>query len=132
MWTTAIVVGAEVCAALDDGARAHTIYELLLPFRDQFTVLGPLLTCGGAIARTLGQMATVLGRWSDAEVHFDAALAANRAASAEPFVVLTQRDLARMLFARGGPGDQERAERLHHEARSAACAMGMAPMSAIL
>src|SRR5439155_6524298 len=108
-------------------ARAETIYDLLLPFSDQFTVLGPLLTCGGAIARTLGQMAMVLGRWSDAEAHFDAALTANRAAGAEPFVVLTQRDFARMLSARGGPGDQERAERVQHEARSAACAMGMGP-----
>jgi tetratricopeptide (TPR) repeat protein len=132
VWTTAMIVGAEACAVLGDVRRAQLLYDKLLPYADQFNLLGPLLTCGGAIARTLGQLATVLGRWTEAEAHLDAALAANRGAGAVPFVVLTQRDQARMLLARGEPGDRERADRLLLDAGVTARELGMmaiGPMS---
>jgi hypothetical protein len=128
VWTTAMIVGAEACAVLGDVRRAQLLYDKLLPYADQFNLLGPLITCGGAIARTLGQLAAVLERWTDAEAHLDAALAANRSAGAAPFVVLTQRDQARMLLARGEPGDRHRAHRLLREAGVTARELGMMPI----
>lgn len=128
-WTTAMTVSAEVCAALGDVRRARRLYDLMSPYADQFTVLAAALTCSGAVARSLGQLATVLGRWSDAEAHFDSALLATRRAGAEPFVVLTLRDYARLLAARGDRGDADRAAALRSEIRSTAGALGMTALA---
>src|SRR5262249_7158488 len=67
----------------------------------------------------------VLGRISDAEAHFDAALAANRRIRATVWLAHTQCELARMLLARNAAGDHARAQELIASARQTAEALDL-------
>ena len=72
-------------------------------------MIGVPVGCLGAADRNLGVLASTLRRWDDAERHFEAALMMNTRTDGRPWVALTQRDYAQMLFARGRRGDRERA-----------------------
>jgi DNA-binding SARP family transcriptional activator/tetratricopeptide (TPR) repeat protein len=124
-WTTVMVTNAEVCAALGDAPRAALLYERLMPFHDRLVVLGSGAVCIGAIDRTLGQLATVAGRFDDAEEHFRRADELNRRALAAPFVAWTQVDHAVMLHARRRRGDIARADALLGAARATAEDLGL-------
>lgn len=65
--------------------------------------------CYGSAAHYLGLLATALGRWSDAERHFEDALELNTRLQAPPFVARTRYAYAAMLVRREEPGDRERA-----------------------
>ncbi len=86
----------------------------------------------GSISRPLGLLATVLGRYDDAERHFERALVMNARIRARLWVVHTQHDYARMLVARDRPGDRERATALAAESLAAARQIGMKPLEAKL
>jgi hypothetical protein len=66
-----------------------------------------------------------MGRWQEAESHFDQALAMNARIGAKPWVAHTQFQYARMLLARPVPGDVERARILLDDARTIARQLGM-------
>ena len=74
----------------------------------------------------LGLLATTLGRWEDAERHFETALEVNERIGARSWLAHTRHDYAQMLTKRDGPGDAERARRLMSEARSAYRELGIA------
>ena len=63
----------------------------------------------GSVARHLGLLGHVLGRWDEAELHFRIALERNTAAGAPVLVAHTSRQYAALLRARGGAGDWESA-----------------------
>ena len=124
-WTSVMLTDAEICAALGDAPRAALLYELLTPYHDRLVVLGSGAVCIGAIDRTLGQLATVTGRFDDAEAHFRRADELNRRAMAAPFVARTQIDYAEMLLTRRRPGDITRAEALLGAAGATAEELGL-------
>jgi len=65
---------AEVCTRLGDTHEAERLHELLLPFGDN-AILAPVATvCCGAAGRYLGMLASLMGEWTAAEGHFEAAL----------------------------------------------------------
>lgn len=66
----------------------------------------------GSVARHLGLLDHVLGRWEEAETQFRAALEANAGAGAPVLVAHTRRQYAALLRARGDPGDWELATEL--------------------
>ena len=70
LWTYGMVTFAEAAIRLEHPA-ASTLYELLVPFRDQVCFVGT--TCEGPIAHYLGGLAAVLGRTEAAAVHFESA-----------------------------------------------------------
>jgi len=72
-----------------------------------------------------GILAASMQRWSDAEQHFDEALAMNARMGARPWLAQTQHDYARMLLARGASADRSRAGRLLDDARSTYGELGM-------
>lgn len=111
---------ADVSAELNDTARAEALYEHLLPFRDLAIVVGNATACLGSSGRFLGRLATVLGRFEAAEEHFEAALALDSRFGARPWLARGRYHFARMLQARGRPGDAERAAELLEAARAAA------------
>jgi hypothetical protein len=131
-WTSVMVTNGEVCAALADADRAATLYGLLLPYAHRTVVLGRAVVCIGALARTLGLLATVLERWPEAERHFCAADDLNRRLGAVPLVAWTQVDHARMLVTRRQPGDLERAETMLTDARATARQLGLGGLDAKL
>jgi class 3 adenylate cyclase/tetratricopeptide (TPR) repeat protein len=116
---------AEVCARLGDAAQAGRLYEQLLPYRDN-TILAPVGTvCCGSAARYLGMLAVVIGDWSAAEEHFEAALEMDGRLEAWPWLSHTQHEFATALLARGGRGDRARADSLLAAAMETAQRIGM-------
>jgi hypothetical protein len=72
----------------------------------------------GSVARYLGLLATMMGRWPQAARHFQDALEMNERMGARPWLAHTQRDCARLLLARDAPGDGARAEQHLSQARA--------------
>ena len=79
MWSVTMFLWADACSRLGLLDRAAELYELLAPFSDQLAVSGSMVS--GSIPSQLGNLATTLGRYEEAEAHF-AAAQPSRSASA--------------------------------------------------
>jgi len=115
----------DVCCYLDDQPRAAALYEMLLPLADECIIIFIVGACTGSASLPLGKLATTLGRFDDAERHFEDAIAMNRKLRAPTWVAEAQFGHARMLLKRGARGDRERALALLEPALAAAQEMGM-------
>jgi tetratricopeptide (TPR) repeat protein len=111
-WLFGMAQLARACAILDDAPHAAVLYELLAPYADRVAVAQHGVLSDGALARHVGLLATVLGRWDEAERHFADGLAINERLGARICVTTTRHDHARMLLRRAGPGDDARARSL--------------------
>jgi hypothetical protein len=81
------------------------------------------------IPRVLGVAATLQQRWDRAEGYFHVALAAAECSGAQPELGRTCLDYARMLTARGAPGDQPRSIELLTRAGPIFHTLGMRPFA---
>jgi class 3 adenylate cyclase len=124
-WLPSISLLGYVCAFLDDGRRAATLYDLLLPYAGQNVVVGPAISCLGSASLSLGQLAATMERWEEAARHFEDALEMNARMGARPRVARTQHDYAHMLLARDEPGDRQKALELLAQALDTAQELGM-------
>ncbi len=124
---------ATVASLVDDAARARMLYRLLAPFAER-NVVFPVYSPGalGSAHRYLGLLAATERDAERAATHFEAALATNARLGARPALARTQHAYARLLFARDGPGDRERAMGLRAAALELAEACGMARLRAEL
>jgi len=111
-WLNAMDELARACAFLGDVPRARVLYDLLRPYDDQVIVISTGHACNGSVGRPVGMLATTLGRFEDAAVHFERALAVNARMGARPDLAHAQREYAAMLLRRDGAGDRARAEQL--------------------
>jgi DNA-binding CsgD family transcriptional regulator len=125
VWLLNMAFLTEVCTALDDRPRAAVLYRLLLPYAGRHILGSSAGPSWGSTARYLGLLATTLRRWEEAVRHFDATLEAHLQIEARPWLARTRYDYARLLLARGRPGDQARAAGLLAEALDAAQQIGM-------
>jgi hypothetical protein len=116
---------ADVCAFLGDQVRAAVLYDHLSPFNGRNVVIGYEVIWYGALSRYLGMLATTLERWENAIRHFEDALATNARMEAWPWVAHTQFQYAKMLLARGGSIDRERAFALLDSALDTTRRLGM-------
>jgi tetratricopeptide (TPR) repeat protein len=66
-----------------------------------------------------------MGRWDDAQRHFEDALRSNEEVRDKPWLAQTRAQYAKMLVQRGTPGDRERALALLQLALDPAQEMGM-------
>ena len=114
----------ELAAMLEDEQCAAPLYERFLPYRGQ-VVAGMIACCLGSVDRHLGMMASVVGRWDEAEAHFEAALVVDIGMRSPPLLARTRYWYARMLATRPD-GDRQKAAALAHQARAAAVDLGMA------
>ncbi len=78
------------------------------------------------VSHYLGGLATVLGRYDEADAYFAHAAAFNDRADAKFFAARTNLSWAKMLAERQAPGDNERARDLLTKAHTAAAAHGYA------
>jgi tetratricopeptide (TPR) repeat protein len=129
VWAITLCFLAEGCANLGERQSAARIYELMAPLRYGWLTWVEAVPLG-PVAHYLGLLAHALGRLDEAAELFEEALASTMRAGAPLFVARTQYENARLLRARGGPGDVERAERLLAEARATAESIGMAGLLA--
>jgi class 3 adenylate cyclase/tetratricopeptide (TPR) repeat protein len=125
LWLPAMAGLAEVCAALDDAARAEQLYGLLLSFRRRFVVVSFGFVCMGPVAHFLGQLATVTARWEEARRHFEAALEMETRMRARPALARTGYEYARMLLHQDRPGDRQHAHDLLVQTAEIAGEVGM-------
>jgi hypothetical protein len=123
-WLVSICLLAETCAILDDAAPAASLYDLLLPHAAQNAVAVPEIALDSA-GRTLGILATLLGRFEDAAGHFANAVMMNERMGARPWVAHTKFEHARMLLRRDADGDRKRASVLLTAARATYRELGM-------
>jgi class 3 adenylate cyclase/tetratricopeptide (TPR) repeat protein len=124
-WLPAMLALVEVCRILDERDCAAPIYERLVPYAQRLCVISLNLSEMGPMTRALGVLATLMGDYSRAELHFADALATSERIGAPPHVARTHVDHARMLLARNAPGDAERARELLDLARPLAERIGM-------
>ncbi|MGH7856860.1 MAG: ATP-binding protein [Candidatus Binatia bacterium] len=122
---------SETAASLGHRPHAAVLYETLLPYGRQSMVLVAAV-CAGSFSRSLGLLAATLGRYGEAERHFEDALETNSRLAALPWVAHTQHEYARMLIARGGPDDARRASELRSAALETARNLGMTALIARL
>jgi class 3 adenylate cyclase/tetratricopeptide (TPR) repeat protein len=124
IWVPALVALAEVCRIVDAPECAAPIYERLVPYAQTLCVVSLNLSEMGPVSRTLGVLASLMGDYSRAELHFSDALATSERIGAPPHVARTSADYARMLLSRGAGGDHEGAQALLKRARSIAERIG--------
>jgi tetratricopeptide (TPR) repeat protein len=123
-WLLSICLLAETAAILDDAEAATSLYDVLVPYGSHNAVAVPELALDCA-SRPLGMLASLLGRFEDAERHFEDALRMNERMGARPFAAHTQLDHARMLLRRHGEGDRDRADELLSAAQATYHELGM-------
>lgn len=92
--------------ALAQAGQAERLYELLSPFAGRSATTGPIYVLG-SVSRYLGQLATGLERFDEAERHLEDALVLERRLGARAWEGLALRDLAKMRLRRDGPGDRD-------------------------
>ncbi len=111
--------------AIECGERqmAGSLFDLLAPWSDQLSTNGGGST-NGPVSHFLGGLATVLGRYDDADSYFARAAAFNSRTQAKFFAVQSDLLRGRMLAKRRAPGDTDRACELLVKARTIGAANG--------
>jgi hypothetical protein len=92
-------------------------------------VLAHGVQCTGSAAPQLGGLASVLGWWPQAVVHFEAAVAANKQWGAPSWTARAQLGYASALARLGGTDDLRRASELVDEAAGAIARLGIAGLA---
>jgi class 3 adenylate cyclase len=124
-YLTTLLLHADVARRLGDAPRAALLYDLLLPYADLQVQVGNCILCLGSASRSLGQLAATMGRWEDAERHFERAVQFDEKIGSRPWAARSRFEYAWMLRERGQPGDSEKALALVNQALSEYQAMGM-------
>lgn len=124
-WLGTMMILADGCAFTGAVEHAPRLHQLLLPYEGwQGTIA--MTDSYGPIDRSLGTLETLMGRFDDAEQHFQLALAADRRMRARSSSMQTMLEFGRMLAMRGGSGDEQRITELVHEIQAAAEFVGTA------
>jgi DNA-binding SARP family transcriptional activator/class 3 adenylate cyclase len=127
-WLSTHEMVAQVCADLDDAGRAALLYEELGPYHALHGTWGTATM--DPVAHYLGLLATTLGRYDEAEAHFEEAARIDERIGAPAWLARTRLGWARMLVRRAGPGNAERAAELAGQALAAAEELGLARVAA--
>lgn len=124
LWLASLTYLTDASAALGDEGTAALVYPELEPLAGANVMIGHLVACYGAADRYLGMLATTLGEWERAELHFERALELNQRMGALTWLAHTAYEYARLLLARG-PGERDRVGALLGEAATHAEQIGM-------
>ncbi|MCH8921243.1 MAG: adenylate/guanylate cyclase domain-containing protein [Chloroflexi bacterium] len=114
-----------VARHLKDAERARILYDLLLPYGDQFIVIGDAVLYWGSVATVLGMAAATAKDWEAAEEHFKAAIEAEERCRAWPYLARSQHLYAYMLAERDEGEDKAKALELVNEALARFQELGM-------
>jgi len=122
LWSMGLFLQADACWRLGLADRAAELYGLLKPFAGQLS--GFSGAWFGATDWALGALATTLGRYEQAELHFAAAAEIEGRLGAPVFVAATHAAWARALIARRRPEDFGRAQHMLEQAEEVAERVG--------
>ena len=124
-WGSSISSLAFAAGDLKDQEAAAVFYPMLQPLKGQIAMTGNLLLCHGSLAFPCGVLAACLELWSEADEHFNQAIAVNERLGARPYLVRTRRAYAAMLLSANRSGDRARADEQISGAITDATALGM-------
>jgi len=127
-WLGAMDGAVDGNLAVGDPAGAAILYEQLLPYADR--AVYQIATPARPVARSLGCLATRLGRFDEAEAHFGHALESMERLGAVYWIARTLLDHADLCVARGAPGDAEHARELATRAHGLAVEYGLGGVEA--
>ena len=99
---------ARVASHLGDRDAAEALYPRLARWPRLVGFTG--VNVQGAVALSLGTLATVLGCHQDADAHFAEALEIHQKLAAPFFIAMTRLERSRMLLSRRGSGDLAQAQ----------------------
>lgn len=122
IWLNAICNYAQLAFWLDDSEAAARLLSILEPFDDQIQFEGCDLF--DPVATYAGGLATVLGRYDEAEAWFERAVALAESGGMRHALASTILYWGRMLIRRAQPGDRDRAIELLRRAQSSASDAG--------
>ncbi|MGE5765178.1 MAG: helix-turn-helix transcriptional regulator [Mycobacterium leprae] len=121
---------ADACWLLGDAEHAAVVYEVMQPYAGRNVLLAGLVACYGVVDRYLGMLCATCESWDQADRHFTEALRRNTAMSSPTWSAHTRYAHARMLLARRGRGDTERAGELLEATRQTAQQRGLTALLA--
>jgi class 3 adenylate cyclase len=121
-WLTNQILCAEVIIERSDAHSAERQFERLAPWANQFSA--GALSAEGPVSHYLGGLATVLGRYDEAEAHFVESAAMSERVGGKFFAARTDLSWGRMLAERRLSGDAEKSRELLTKAQTAAVAYG--------
>jgi class 3 adenylate cyclase len=104
---------------LADRGRARVLYELLLPYRNQHTIVADAVLYFGSAAYNLGLAAAAMGDLGEAETLLKEAIDAETRCRALPYLARSQYEYAAVLVERGDAADEEKALGLVNDALAA-------------
>ena len=122
LWSVGMCGFAEGAIEVGDPRFARPLFDQLAPYADQWCTTG--ITVQGPIGHYVGGLATVLGRFDEADTYFAQASSMSTRARARFFGARTDLLWGRMLIARGGPDDAARARDLLTQAHTVAVVNG--------
>lgn len=123
-WPICLAYLSVTRARLGDTRRAGLLDDLSLPYAG-CSILLLAAVYHGSTDRFLASLAATLSRWEEAVRHFEAARAAYLKIGARPQLAHLESEYARMLLARGAPGDRVQARVLLARSWEAAESLGM-------
>ncbi len=131
LWPNSLALMSEVCTVLDDRDRARVLLDLFRPYSGLLVVFAGGSHCTGAVDRYLGMLATVLGRFPEAESWFESAVALEERAGSPPLLARTRYWYGRMLTSTStnGSADYRRGSDLLAASLRTAEALGMAGLA---
>jgi tetratricopeptide (TPR) repeat protein len=124
-WAIAMQMLSNACVNIGNDSFAHQLYDLSLPGKMHHTIVGYGVMSWGSRARELGNLASLMGRFDEAEEHLELAIAQNRKTGAAPWVARSQYDYAQMLARQRDPAYKDRIRELVADAQQAADLLGM-------
>ncbi|HUF32418.1 MAG TPA: AAA family ATPase [Acidimicrobiales bacterium] len=124
LFSASLVDLTDTCALLGDRSAAAELHPLLLPYSGQLQVMAWGVHCLGAVDRYLAMTELLLGELDAADARFAAALELEESFGAPALATRTRLWWARLLAARNGPGDADRAAGLAAEAERVARSIG--------
>jgi tetratricopeptide (TPR) repeat protein len=123
-WLTSMLDYVTVCVACRDTTIAATLIDRLKPFSEQVPTF--LICAYDSVSHHLGDLATVLGHYDEADTYYAHAAQFSHRAAAKFFASNTDLAWGTMLAERDAPGDLERARHLLTAAHASAVAHGYA------
>ena len=122
-WLTGMVAYGSAAIECRDPEFALPLFDRLAPWADEWSATGGP-TVEGPVSHTLGGLATLLGRYDEADAYFAHSAASSERANAKFFATRTYLLWGRMFTERVGPGDVEKAHDLLTKAHTAAVVNG--------
>jgi class 3 adenylate cyclase len=122
-WITTMYCYAEAAIQCGDPKYAGPLFDRLAPWAEQSVASGSVMA-SGLVSHSLGGLATVLGRYDEADSYFNQSSTTGARMKAKFYVAITDLLWGTMLAKRRASGDVERARDLLTKAHTAAVAHG--------